>query len=229
MLKRVFLIFAVCLYFVNPISASYECEHKEVKKMIENFEAYKYTSFTNLRLNEMHKLRESLDKKERVCIKEFLLENYRKPNQIITCSEIVVFFAFVKDVDFIEVIKKTYLLSKNDNYISACEAYFVNVNYNSKHYFKRIAKRLELSKQEEYYILYAASAIRDSRIAEILLVKNINYGYGEAYGGEGSEYWLGAMSWVERNEKWMSEESDEYRKERLDLIRKERNYKFNNE
>ncbi len=223
MLKKLAWIIICYAFLIGSTFALSECEFKEI---IGSFDAYKYTSYSKTKLNEMYKLRDSFNKTERTCIKNFLMENFKKSNQVITCSEIVVFFAFVKDPDFLEVIKKTYLLSKNNDYISACEAYFINVDYNAKHYFYKLAKRLEMSKQESYYILYAASAIQDLRISEILLIKNINYGYGEAYGGEASEYWLGAMSWVERNEKWMSEESDEYRAERLDEIRKRKNYKF---
>jgi len=199
--KIAFIVITILFCLTIKISG---CDYKTLIDKISNY--YVYSTDTVKDINDTYN---NFTGAEKECFVKYLLDKSQKKDfdSIYNCENIIVFFAFVKDRKLVPVIKKIYSTPIDNVLKAACEIYFSVMGINKDYYLNKYIERLRKSKAGEKGepIIYAAAPIKSKKVARELLKKNANWDFAE----DSFEFWLGIMTWVERDDGWWDAKNSE--------------------
>jgi hypothetical protein len=187
------------------IEKNSKCDMTPMLKKLNDIFELEYSKNYPKELNEIYV---NLTPVEKRCLIEIVEKTYPEGDSFY----IVMLFSLFNDKSLLPLMQKFYLRQKTDYYKAQCEVYFFCVGYEKEKYLKRYIDRLDNSKGPFEELVYVALPCREKRVAKALLKYVADGKWGD---GSAAERWVGTMSWIERNEKWLGNDDYQYLHERL--------------
>ena len=194
------------------LSIAYSCDENAVK-LIEKIDQQMSNGYSKKTFSDLNVIYSKLGNENKECLTKYFETNYNSTTQEKTynCLDIIVFFNFFKDNKVFLVINKIYPKSQNNTILAACEVFYYCYGVKKDYYLKKYLDRLSKNTTDTENIMYASMPCGDKRVIKTMLNNEKTY----SYDGSKAEYWFETMSWLEKDEKWISKERQTYLIKRL--------------
>jgi hypothetical protein len=197
------------------LSSTYGYADNKTEDFLYKIENYIYEGYSIKNMSNISTLYKSMPNSDKKQLLKYLDSNYlaqpEDKEKYYNCINLIAFFALFKDKTSINLINKIFPIIKDTTMKAACEIFYICLGIDEENNLKKYLELLKNKQDSIENIMFVSKPSTNKAIIKQMIKNEKKY----LYDGEKSEYWYEVMSWLERNEKWVLKDREQYYKLRL--------------